>query len=134
MKDLLGIIDKSGKYIVQPKYQSIQEFSEGLAVVVSESGFMVIDEMGLVVTSEVYNYIGSFKDGRAVVSILNSDDIWLYGYINKKGVIVIPAKYEIAGHFKNGKAVVKLSGGDYAIIDANVVWFYRNLNIILLET
>lgn len=117
IKDLLGIIDKAGKYIVQPKYQNIQEFSEGRAIVVSESGFMAIDELGLVVTSMIYNYIGNFKDGRAVVSIISIDDRWLYGYINRQGNIVIPAIYEIAGDFKNGKAVVKFYGGEYAIID-----------------
>jgi len=118
LKDLLGIINKSGKYVVQPRYQSIQEFSEGLAVVVSEKGFMVINEKGFVVTSEVYNYIGNFKDGRAVVSITSTNETWLYGYINRQGNIVIPAKYEIAGDFKNGKAVVKIHGGNYSIIDA----------------
>lgn len=121
IKDLLGIIDKTGKYVVKPKYQSIQEFSEGLAVVVSECGFMVIDEKGSEVTSVVYNYIGSFKEGRAVVSIISSDERWLYGYINRQGNIVIPAIYEIAGHFKNGKAVVKFYKGDYAIIDSSGV-------------
>ena len=116
-KNLLGIIDKSGKYVVQPKYQSIQEFSEGLAVVISEKGFMVIDENGLEVTSEVYNYIGTFKNGRAVVSMVSTDGRWLYGYIDSEGDIVIPARYEIAGDFKNGKAVIKLKDGEYAIID-----------------
>lgn len=120
-KDLSGIIDKSGKYVVQPKYQSIQEFSEGLAVVMSEKGFMVIGENGLEVTSEVYDYIGSFKDGRAVVSIANTDGRWLYGYINRNGNVVIQPIYEIAGDFKNGKAVVKIHGEDYAIINTDGV-------------
>ena len=117
IRDLLGIIDISGKYIVEPKYQSIQEFSEGLAVVVSPKGFMVINEKGKEVTSEVYNYIGRFKEGRAVISTISTDGRWLYGYINNQGKIVIPAKYEIAGDFNSGKAVVKRPVGGYAIID-----------------
>jgi len=121
IRDLLGIIDISGKYIVEPKYQSIQEFSEGLAVVVSQKGFMLINEKGKEVTTEVYNYIGSFKDGRAVISTISTDGRWLYGYINNQGNIVIPAKYEIAGEFNDGKAVVKRQVGGYAIIDVRGV-------------
>jgi hypothetical protein len=117
VKDLSGIIDKSGKYVVEPKYQSIQEFSEGRAVVVSEKGFIVIDENGLEVTSETYNYIGNFKEERAVISVIDTDGDWVYGYIDKQGKIVIAPKYEVAADFKNGKAVVKFDMGDYAIID-----------------
>ena len=119
INDLLGIIDKSGKYVVEPKYQSIQDFSEGVAVVVSDKGFMVIDETGKELTSEIYNYIGNFQEVKAVISIVNTDERWLYGYINTKGNIVILAKYEIAGNFKNGKAVVKIQSGDYAIINGD---------------
>ena len=121
IKDLSGIIDKWGKYVVEPKYQSIQEFSEGRAIVMSEKGFMVIDENGKKVTPEVYNYIGNFKEGRAVFSSINTQGRWLYGYINRQGKIIISPKYEIAGEFKNGKAVVKFDGGDYGIIDASGV-------------
>ena len=123
--DLSGIIDGTGKYVVPPKYQSIQEFSEGLAVVVSEKGFIVIDESGREVTSKAYNYIGNFKNSRAVFSSINSDGKWLYGYINRQGNIVIAPKYEIAGDFKNGKAVVKFEGGEYAIIDTHGVILQR---------
>jgi len=119
--NLSGVIDKTGKYIVKPKYQSIEEFSEGRAVVASDKGFMVIDEKGFEVTSKVYNYIGSFKDGIAVFSIVSQDGRGLYGYLNRQGNIVIPAIYEIAGDFKNGKAVVKIQSGNYAIIDAGGV-------------
>lgn len=125
INDLSGIIDETGKYVVPPKYQSIQEFSEGMAVVVSEKGFNVIDENGMEVTSKVYNYIGNFKNSRAVFSNINSDGKWLYGYINRQGNIVIAPKYERAGDFKNGKAVVKIEGGEYAIIDIDGVILQR---------
>ncbi|MCX7923003.1 MAG: WG repeat-containing protein [Clostridia bacterium] len=115
---LSGVIDKTGKYVVEPKYDSINQFSEGLATAYSNQKFSVINTQGKVIF-ESEGYIDHFHDGRAAFVNGTPGEKWLYGYIDKQGKIVIKPRYKSAGNFKNGKAVVELDEGGYAIIDPN---------------
>jgi hypothetical protein len=117
LKNHSGIIDASGAFRVEPVYQSIDSFSEGLAVATDEKGFLVINEAGKAVTGKHYDYISSYRDGRAMFSVLQGDGPGKYGYLDKEGKEAIPARYLEAGDFHNGKAVVKLAEKQYALID-----------------
>ncbi|WP_051541860.1 WG repeat-containing protein [Clostridium lundense] len=115
-RDLYGIINKCGKYVVEPKYSSINKFSEGRAIVIDSKGFKVIDEEGNEITSKAYNYISDFKEGRAVFANSDNSGKYTYGYLDKGGKEVIPAKFESASDFKDGKAVVKIKDGEFGLI------------------
>lgn len=117
--NLYGIINSWGGYVVEPKYTSISEFSEGRAIVINDKGFKVIDEKGKEITHKNYNYISDFKEGRAQYSMVYSKDQYLYGYLDKLGREIIPAKYQYASDFNKGKAVVKIKPYDYELIGIN---------------
>ncbi|MEW9097346.1 MAG: WG repeat-containing protein [Clostridiaceae bacterium] len=116
---IYGIINRAGDYIVEPKYGSIGQFYEGRSVVIDKDGFKVIDEKGRVITSKAYNYMSSYREGRAVFANADSGGNYIYGYLDLEGKEIIPAKYEEARDFNDGKAVVKLREGEYALIDRN---------------
>lgn len=117
--NLQGLIDNSGQYVVKPKYESISAFSEGLASVVDEEGFKVINEKGEIITFKPYSFIGGFSNGRALVGNNNELGKYGYGYLDKEGNEVIKIQYENATDFKEGKALVKLFDDDYKLIDIN---------------
>lgn len=114
-----GVIDTSGRYVVPPIYNSISEFSEGLASVIDSQGFRVIDDMGHILTPKAYDYIGTYKNGRAVFSVSHAEGQSLYGYLDFQGKEATPARFLEAGDFADGKAVVKVKEGEYALIDTN---------------
>lgn len=115
--NLYGVIDETGKYVIQPKYDTINQFSEGRASVVDSSGFKVIDEKGIELTKKSYSFIGSYSEGMVIAVRTNTEGQWLYGYLDKEGNEVISLNYKDAGDFKNGKAVVKIDEGEYALIN-----------------
>nr|WP_263323215.1 WG repeat-containing protein [Neobacillus sp. Marseille-Q6967] len=115
-----GVINEDGYFIVKPKYDAIEPFSEGRAVVIDNQGFKVIDESGKEITSKAYSFIQNFQEGRAAVGEQDKESgRYLYGYLNRRGKEVIPLSYESASPFELGKTVVKLKEGNYALIDLN---------------
>ncbi len=115
MKDLTGLINRSGEYVVKPIYRSIDAFSEGRAAVNDKQGYSVMDEQGKILTSKRYPYIGTYHEGRAVFQ----NDAYQYGYLDRQGKEVIPAQYASASDFKDKKAVVNIKEGELALIGPN---------------
>lgn len=117
--DKQGVIDASGRYVVQPVYDSVSRFSEGLATIGSGQGYEVIDERGHVLTPKAYDFIGHYRNGRAVFMQSGEDGQSRYGYLDNRGQEIIPARYLEANDFTDGVAVVKLAERSYALIDRN---------------
>lgn len=118
INDYMGVIDENGNFIIDPKYDYIEKFSESIAIANNKNGYYAFSDKGEKIFEYKY-YIGNFKEGRATFVEVNRDNKWIYGYIDKFGKVVIAAKYEVANNFKDGKAVVKLVNGDYEIIDSS---------------
>ncbi|WML42932.1 WG repeat-containing protein [Neobacillus sp. PS3-40] len=114
--DLSGVINSNGYFIVKPKYDTINPFSEGRATVINHLGFKVIDESGKETTSKVYSFIGDYKEGRALIANTDEHGKYLYGYLNRRGKEVLPLEFESASDFHEGKAVVKNLDGSYSLI------------------
>lgn len=113
-----GIINAKGYFIVNPKYDTIQPFSEGRAVVNDLQGFKVIDESGKEITDKAYSIIiGEYKEGRVRAVETNEHGKYSYGYLNKRGKVVIPITYETASDFVQGKAIVKTKESSFQLID-----------------
>ncbi|QCJ41460.1 DUF3298 domain-containing protein [Bacillus sp. S3] len=118
LMDKAGIIDDTGYFIVKPKYDTIEPFSEGRAVVNDQHGFKVIDESGKEITEKAYTVIfPEYKEGRLIVEETADDGQYLHGYLNKRGKVVIPIIYQSASEFTEGKAIVKTKNGPYELID-----------------
>lgn len=100
LHNAFGLIDSTGKFIVTPKYELINDFSEGRAVVQrsgQRSGFKLIDEEGLEITAKAYDYIWTMQDGRAMFQEQQS-----YGFMDRDGKEAITAIYSSGESFVNG--------------------------------
>lgn len=126
-----GIIDSTGKYVVVPKYESISDFSQGRAAVIDNGKFKVIDESGKEFAIRGYNFIGNYKNGRALFGNDIKPGGYRYGYLDLQGREVIPAKFETANDFQEGKAVVKLKDNQFALINISgrVLKTYNYANV-----
>lgn len=99
-----GYIDKTGKF-VRMKYDSIHDFSEGLACFsvdnYSRCGF--IDRNLRVAIEPRYGLAGDFHNGRAVVYLDKKA-----GFIDTTGRLVIPCRFDKATSFQDGMAAVEM--------------------------
>lgn len=117
-----GVIDVNGTILIEPKYDKIRPFNEGLAAFVSDEGFWgFLDKKGTVVVKPQFNQMAitddlpnqhPFNEGLAAVG---RDGKW--GYINTKGKMVIPMKFGHGNPFKNGEAQVYSETGKWIWID-----------------
>jgi hypothetical protein len=64
-----GYIDKTGKVVIQPQYESATDFSEGLAHVKVNGKWAYIDRTGAMVIEPRYVSARKFSDGRAAVTL-----------------------------------------------------------------
>jgi hypothetical protein len=117
LMDSDGVIDSNGYFIVKPKYDTINPFSEGRATVIDHQGFKVIDESGKEITSKAYSFISDYKESRALIADNNEQGQYLYGYLNRRGKEILPLDFETASDFNDGKAVVKMKDGSFALIN-----------------
>ena len=86
-------------------YDYVGSFSEGLAIVVLNYKYGVINKSGTLVIPCKYDYAYSFCEGMAKVKLNGK-----YGFIDKSGTLVIPCKYDYAYPFSEGRAEVELNG------------------------
>ena len=121
-----GFIDRTGKIVIQPQFDWVGRFSEGLAMFgagdksAADATFGFIDTRGQIVIQPQYDYGYSsepkaampddlnFSDGLALVT---SDHGETWAYIDKRGAVVIqPQTLLMATPFRNGLA--RLTFGD----------------------
>lgn len=109
---LLGFIDRSGGFIITPKYKNPLDstFRDGLAPVLRNNGiWSYIDRQGNVVFNLPSGVVGkSFHEGRAVVWSKQSGDLQ-YAYIDQQGNFITGFKYnKYARNFHEGLAAVAI--------------------------
>ena len=107
----VGFIDRTGKVVIPPEYDSANDFSEGFAKVVKNNKGGYIDKTGKEITPLQYDAAGDFFNGMAAVE-KNSK----IGYIDTTGKEVIPCAYDDGYSFFQGLAAVK-KGGKWGFID-----------------
>jgi len=111
-----GYIDTTGKWVINPQFDSAYDFADGLAPVQAGGRWGYIDQNGKFVINPQFDEASSFNDGYA--SFRSGDK---YGFIDTKGRVVVepqfvglrkPGWYEpAAGFFKEGLARVKTEDG-----------------------
>ena len=96
-------IDSDLKTVLQlePVYEWVEHFSEGLAAVKKDGKWGFIDTHGREVIPAAYSRVEAFREGLAVVQ---KEQLW--GYMDTSGSLVIPCMFQYAGPFKNGIACV----------------------------
>ncbi|HEY5587533.1 MAG TPA: WG repeat-containing protein [Candidatus Paceibacterota bacterium] len=111
-----GLINYIGELILEPKYQTIGIFQDGLAIVSIEDlnenisnnysnalsiKFGLVDEIGSEVTLCEYDEIKIFIGGISIVKKGNK-----YGFIDKKGKAITDCIFTYASEIKNNTAIV----------------------------
>jgi len=82
-----GYIDKTGKLVIPPQFETAEPFSEGLAAIHTCDHSFFIDKTGKRVIVGEFKYASSFLGGLARAETLANGDL-LSGYINRTGKFV----------------------------------------------
>ncbi len=82
-----GYIDKTGKIVIPPQYESADAFSEGLAAINNCDQAFFIDKTGKKVVLGDFRYASSFAGGLSRVNVMTKQGL-LWGYINRSGKMV----------------------------------------------
>lgn len=132
-----GFIDKSGKIVIEPQFQGVYDFSDGLAKIYTGGEFdtAYIDETGKIVIepkfdigsnfSEGFAWVGfdpqktSFKIGNLTLYSTQSGHSFNYkiGFINKAGKFITEPIFTFAGDFSEGLAFVRTKDDKFGFID-----------------
>jgi len=109
-----GFMAKTGEIVIEPIFDRVHSFSEGLAAVRIQEQWGYINKVGEVVIKPRFdNSPGFFSEGLADVTL---DD--KHGYIDKQGTIVIEPSFDGAYPFSDGLAAVE-ANGKWGFIDKN---------------
>lgn len=113
--DKYGFINNEGKYIITPKYQQAQDFSEGLAAVRDENDdWVYINEQEQKIIKIDSAKTGNLRMGIDDLSGFHYGLAWIkwnnkYGYIDKRGQMVIQPVLDVTTDFSEGLACVKVN-------------------------
>ena len=122
-----GLVDETGKEIVECKYDSIsRRFSEGLADVCLNGKWGFIDKTGKEIIECKYDKTTRFNEGLALVELNGK-----CGLINKNGKEVVECKYDNLWHSKSFYAV-KLNDKWGFLDKTGKQWW--NLNMTMLKS
>jgi hypothetical protein len=108
-----GLIDKTGKMLVEPQFYDNKGHSEGLMPAGKTKKYGYYDLSGRAVFPEIFDQASLFDNGKAVVSFKGK-----YGVIDKDRNFVIQAVYDYLGNFANGLASARV-GTKYGFIDGS---------------
>ena len=98
--------------MIDPEYQKIYEFKNGIAKVIKNNKFGYINAKGDVMIDPEYQKIYEFNNGIAKVIKNNK-----FGYINSNGKELLPCVYEKIETISNGKAAYRC----YTMIDSKLI-------------
>lgn len=117
--NLFGYVQADGKKLIEPKYKTAGNFSNGRARVEDDNGTHYIDETGEVVFSlQTGEDGGEFSDG--ALKITSQTGIY---YVNTEGEKLFDGNFISGGNFSEGKATVKTNEGLQVIDEMGKVLF-----------
>jgi len=112
-----GYIDRTGKVVIEPRFNSATEFSEGFAGVEVKGQWGFIDKSGKLVIEPRYSRVSAFSEGLARVQVAaNRRGYGIWGFIDHTGEWVIEPEYqdltspeESDYSFHNGLAMIEVN-------------------------
>lgn len=108
----LGLVDRSGKVLCPPRFDSISKFADGIAFVTSQGFKALIDTYGVLQTELRFHDVKRFTQGLACVATMGDDGATLWGYIDRAGNFAIEPSFSQAEPFAEGLAAVRQSGSN----------------------
>jgi hypothetical protein len=92
-----GFIDEKGKIVINPQFDDVSSFSEGLSGVKIGDKWGFIDKKGKIVINPQFDKVRGFSEGLCGVKIVSK-----YGFIDKTGKYVINPLFDRVGDFSEG--------------------------------
>lgn len=114
-----GFLNMDGQVVIEAKYDIVDNFYDGLALVKFDGKYGFIDAKGKLVIANTYDHVNSFSEGYAVVS--NDDK---FGLIDKAGKVVVEIKYARLSDVNNGLICFSTTDSDligYMDVNGKVV-------------
>jgi WG containing repeat len=109
-----GFIDRTGKVVIPPQFESADRFSEGLAFVKTSNRVGYIDHQGKFVLRPKFDPSQPFSDGLTSISLPKARQ----GFIDKTGAVVLRLTTEVyAGPFWQGLAISRDRNYRFGVID-----------------
>lgn len=109
---LYGLMDADENVILEPAYDSIDEFYNGYAVISKDGLSGLVNEAGKVTLAPTYSFVSRVQEGLAIA--YNDED--MAGAINISGTIIVPFEYEDMSLFVGDNALA-IKGGKIGIIN-----------------
>lgn len=125
---LCGTVLKTEEIPPELAIYSIDEFSNGLALISTNKGYGYINTKGEIVIEPCYTTAGRFYTELARVKIEGK-----YGYINTNGELAIPAEYSSAPEKFDDLAIVEKDGATLVIDDFGNVVYTAGKNDVIGE-
>jgi hypothetical protein len=116
-----GFMDRSGKTVITPQFDSAGGFSEGLAEVMVGTKWGYINTKGVVAITPQFDAALFFRCGRARVKLGNR-----WGFIDKDGKYICSPSFLWATEFSGDFAPVQTLDGVWALVD-------RSGKLVLME-
>ncbi len=107
-----GFIDGSGQVVIEPRFEMIGSFAEGLSAVRFEGKWGFIDKSGAFVVEPRFEKVTyGFTEGLCAVRLEGK-----WGFIDKSGAFAVESLFERVRHFSEGLAAVK-KGNKWGYVD-----------------
>lgn len=110
-----GFIDLSGVMVIQPQFERVDRFEEGVTFAWKDGKLRVIDRAGTFLTGPDVDH--AYWTSEGLISIQAREK---KGFINVKGQIVVPVIYKDVRGFSEGLAAVK-KDDRWGFVDSNGV-------------
>ncbi len=128
-----GLIDATGKFIIDPQYEQISRIGDRFwSVGITDRAHRgngeppllsrLVDAEGHFVSRKSYNAFGALEDG--LISVCRKDRC---GFMDIHGKLAIPLKYKGVDDFQEGLAAVTTHGNRYGFIDRRASLFSPNV-------
>jgi hypothetical protein len=99
-----GFINRFGKFVIEPQFDWVKPFSEGLACVHLNNKYGYINKSGQFICEPQFDWATSFSEGLACVRLNDK-----CGYIDRTGSFVVQPQFDRATPFSEGLAFVELN-------------------------
>ena len=109
-----GFINQHGQVLGQVKWESISDFTDGMAMVKLNGLWGYVNEQGQQVGEVAWKKVNDFRNGLAGVQDYNGK----WGFINNRNEVVIPCQYaQVMAFRSDGTCDVKTTSGTWVVID-----------------
>ncbi len=109
-----GFLNEAGAIVIDPVFDDVNSFSEGLAAVNLKGRWGYADPKGKIVIPASYKSAWAFHEGWARIKPFDSADC----FINSSGKLLSSAQWSAAGDFSEGLALVRI-GNTFGYIDSS---------------